>query len=161
MQSSDRPQFDEQILLLCAGFNVPPSVRPEAYWLGLAKMSLPEFARCVEFALSEDGPDKIPSVREIWGLRVKMRRQGQARAVEAPYKPPEQSFGLRLVNQLFFAYLVDQRITKGIVGDIGLDARRKRCIELAAWIDGMKAEAMLPTLAECRSAFARSMAKVA
>jgi len=75
MLSTDRGEFKAQLLILCAGYNVPIGDREEAYWKGLSKMSLIEFARCVEFALGETSPhpDKIPTTGQIWNIRRTMK----------------------------------------------------------------------------------------
>lgn len=76
MLSTDREEFEVQMALLCAGFNVPLGDRVEAYWKGVAKMSLLEFARTVEYALGEEGPEKIPSTAQLWAIKKKMRSVG-------------------------------------------------------------------------------------
>ena len=73
MLSTDREEFEAQLSMLCAGFNVPVGDRSEAYWKGLSKMSLIEFARCVEFALGEEGPGKIPTTKQVWDIRRKLK----------------------------------------------------------------------------------------
>ncbi len=104
MNFDDRPEFDEQLRLLCAGFNVPIGDRAEAYWKGLARMSLIEFARCVEFALGEHGPEKIPTSPQIWGIRKQLRTHR-----EAPLEPsrPEVYYSpsQRFANQLLWDWL--------------------------------------------------------
>jgi hypothetical protein len=78
MQSTDRDEFKAQLSILCAGFNVPLGDREEAYWKGCAKMSLIEFARCVEFALGESGPEKIPTTNQLWHMRTLMKARSAA-----------------------------------------------------------------------------------
>jgi hypothetical protein len=109
VNSSDRPQFDEQMALLCAGYNVPLSVRPEAYWKGMAKMSLVEFARAVEYALSEDGPDKIPNTKALWAILRGLKKRAQ-RAPEQPKVEPEDSRDhlLYLANRMFLRHVVNR-----------------------------------------------------
>lgn len=106
MNSGDRQEFDTQIAILCAGFNVPPGDRQEAYWKGMMRMSLMEFTRCVEYALGEDGPEKIPTCSQLWGLRKRMREQARA-TVLIEQKPPEASYttAQRQVNLLLLDWL--------------------------------------------------------
>lgn len=79
MQLADRPLFEDQLGALCAGFNVPVTeLRAEAYWRGLQRMHLGQFARVVEYALSEHGPERIPSVPQIWLLHKQARSQRPA-----------------------------------------------------------------------------------
>lgn len=73
MLSTDRDEFDVQLAILCAGYDRPVGDRGEAYWKGCAKMSLIEFARIVEYALGEQGPEKIPTVNHLWRMRSQLR----------------------------------------------------------------------------------------
>ncbi|MFM2288833.1 MAG: hypothetical protein RL684_1976 [Pseudomonadota bacterium] len=75
MHSSDREEFDQHLSVLCAGFNVPIGDRSAAYWAGLSKMELATFARVVEHALGEDGPDKIPTTKQCWGIAKSFRNR--------------------------------------------------------------------------------------
>lgn len=91
MHPTEREAFDEQIGILCAGFNVPiTDDRREAYWKGLGKMPLISFTRAVEYALGEHGPDKIPTSPQLWALsraarstRVDARPKAQESAPQA------------------------------------------------------------------------------
>jgi hypothetical protein len=85
MNSGDRPEFDVQLSMLCAGYNVPIGDRSEAYWKGLAKMSLMEFSRCVDQALGEGGPDRIPTTGQMWKLLKELRSQ----RTTTPWRPTE------------------------------------------------------------------------
>lgn len=73
MLTSDRSEFDAQLAMLCAGFNVPVGERSGAYWKGLAKMELLTFARVVEECLGEGGPEKIPTVGMCWAISKRAR----------------------------------------------------------------------------------------
>jgi hypothetical protein len=73
VHSTDRDEFDSQLAILCAGYDRPVGDRSEAYWKGCAKMSLIEFARIVDYALGEQGPEKIPTVNQLWRLRSQLR----------------------------------------------------------------------------------------
>lgn len=76
MLQTDRAEFDRQMSLLCAGYNVHASAdRLEAYWRGLAKMELPTFVRVVEHCLGEQGPEKLPTARTVWPLARSLRRR--------------------------------------------------------------------------------------
>jgi hypothetical protein len=89
MQTTDRTEFDVQMAHLCAGFNVPLGDRPSAYWLGLAKMELATFARVVQHALGEEGPEKIPTVGQCWALSKQLRAARLRPAIE-PERPQWQ-----------------------------------------------------------------------
>lgn len=84
MLASDRAQFDEQLALLCAGFNLPLGERSGAYWIGLAKMELATFARIVAHCLGEEGPDKMPTTRQCWAIAKHLR------SARAPAPEPTQ-----------------------------------------------------------------------
>jgi hypothetical protein len=73
MLSTDRADFEDHVKALCAGYNVPLGDRIEAYWKGMQKMSLAEFARCVEHALGEEGPEKIPTTGQLWKIRKALK----------------------------------------------------------------------------------------
>lgn len=76
MLSTERPAFEQQLGVLCAGFNVAVTTeRIDAYWRGLAKMGLLAFERVVEFALGEQGPPKIPIPSHCWLLHRQLRGQ--------------------------------------------------------------------------------------
>ncbi len=84
MLSTDREEFAAQMRLLCDGFNVPLSERVEAYFKGCAKMSLIEFARCVEYALGADGPEKIPTTGQLWKILHALKSRAQIHTYEQP-----------------------------------------------------------------------------
>ena len=89
MQLADRAQFDSQLGALCAGFNVPVTeLRSEAYWRGLERMQLSQFARVVSHALGEDGPERIPTASQCWVIWKQIRhRRPQATAQTEPAEP--------------------------------------------------------------------------
>lgn len=75
MHSGERQEFEEQLAVLCAGYNLPINDhRKHAYFIGLAKMSLAQFVRCVEFAITEEGPEELPTPRGIWRIHRELRR---------------------------------------------------------------------------------------
>lgn len=84
MLSSEHPQFEEQIKVLCAGYNIPYTTeRVAAYWRGLMKMPLGTLERVIDHALGPEGPEKIPNPRLLWGIYRDMRASG------APRRPQE------------------------------------------------------------------------
>lgn len=113
MQVSDRDLFEALLEKLYAGFNMPMSkARSDAYFDGLQKMSLARFSRCVDEALGENGPERIPSVTQIWKIY-----KGIAHATEplpVP-KPIEQDHLLFFANRLFFKHLT----FKNWMGSVG------------------------------------------
>jgi len=80
VQREDRTEFDRQISVLCAGFNVPLGDRAEAYWRAFERLSLIEFARMVDAALADGEGERIPTVRQLWAIRSKLRTRTRAHA---------------------------------------------------------------------------------
>lgn len=90
MQTSDREQFDLYLEKLYAGFNMPVSkARQDAYFDGLAKMPLSRFMRCVDAALGEDGPERIPSVTQLWGIYRKIKTSLDPKPEPKPESDPD------------------------------------------------------------------------
>lgn len=140
MYSTDREQFDVQLSLLCQGYGFWVGDRSEAYWKGLSKMSLPSFARCVEFAIGEDGPEKLPNTHAIWKIHRGLRTKGpEQQSADLPPRP-EQSKWLMRINSCFLRYLERRRLQEKFKGDINLALRRAKCLELVAWFEGMESE---------------------
>jgi hypothetical protein len=110
MLSTDRAEFESQLAKLCAGLNVPAtSDRIEAYWTGLSKMSLLQFVRCIDHALSEDGPEKFPTVPGMW----KILRASKQNATQITQAAPAQTQD----HLLFFANRMFWRILSGRIGE--------------------------------------------
>lgn len=118
MQSSERTEFEEQLGILCAGFNVPVTPhRREAYWKGLAKMSLAQFARCVDHAVSDDWADaEVPTTKQIWGMHrsFRMRPAGVIATQDHEREDPRDHL-LFYANRMFLRHLV----TRGGLGSTG------------------------------------------
>ena len=75
MQSADREQFNTQVRTLMGGHEVFPSPdKIEAYWTAFGtKLSLIQFTRIIDHALSEDGPEDMPTVPQMWALYRDLR----------------------------------------------------------------------------------------
>ena len=146
MNTEDQGEFDAQLEALCAGHDKPcTEARRTAFWKGLSKMSLIQFGRVVEHCLSEDGPEKMPTVPGIWVLWRQIRDRGRAHAPQKASGPdPDISAGMQAVNQLFIRYLGRRRLTEGFKGDLNMAARREECIRLSRWVDAMIMDGMRP-----------------
>lgn len=69
MDSKERDEFNRQLRVLFAGWNVLPTPeRLDAYWRGLNKMGLMAFVRLIEECLGENGTEKLPTVHVFWEL---------------------------------------------------------------------------------------------
>lgn len=145
MLSTDREDFDVQLSLLCQGYGFWVGDRSNAYWKGLSKMQLSQFARCVEFALSEDGPEKIPNVHGIWKIYRSLRTPAPVAKRE---EKVEADHLLYYANRMFLAHLT----SRGGLGSTGtfvpghglvdckasneLIAARKAVTSLVDWFAG-------------------------
>lgn len=104
MVSSDREAFEEQFAALCAGFNVPCTLpRRHAYFLGLAKMTIAQFARVVERVLTEANLEDMPTVTALW--RVHRERRAVQAAAEKPPLVPDPEHIVYFANRLLFLHL--------------------------------------------------------
>jgi hypothetical protein len=166
MQSStEQPEFQGHVARLFAGFGIPATdERQAAFWTAFKILSLLEFSRMVDQALSENGLKEKPNVPVMWGVRAGMKSRAASVYHEGASTPvavaPEPSFGMRLVSTMFMTYMHRRRVLEQFKGDINMLARRRKCREIADWIDGCRAESMLPTLDECMAAFANGMKHV-
>ena len=112
MQTADRPDFVAQLRQLCAGYNVPfTQDREDSYWRGLSQMRISDFARVVDHALSEDGPESFPNTRKVWALHRQVRRS--TRAAPPTETAPQQVDALALdgyakfANRVLWRFLYD------------------------------------------------------
>ena len=138
MQNTERKEFDGYVAKLCAGYNAPLGDKPEAYWTAFSKLSLIEFARCVEFALGESGPEKLPTVRGIWDIRRQLKTRLSQRDPEKLL--PDQPKWLKLINSMFLKYLSKRRFDEMYIGDINIEDRRRECLSLVEFFEGLEAE---------------------
>jgi hypothetical protein len=155
MYAKDRGEFNQLLEKLYAGFNMPISdARLSAYWDGLAKMSLGQFAVAVEQALGPNGPERIPSVPAIWKISKDYRKPAPVQQMDMG---PVQSKGLRLVNGLFLQFLAKRRLKENFKGNLQIEKRRKECIDLADWYDQCEKEKLTPSFPELQRAFDSAM----
>jgi hypothetical protein len=126
MQAGDREEFEAQVKLLCAGYDRPVADRLEAYWKGLGKMAIIEFARVVEFAIGEDGPEKLPDTHACW----RILKQLKTRASKPPAMPALPKAHLPDDHLAFFAnrILLRHVIWRGGIGERELTA----CLKVKA-----------------------------
>lgn len=105
MQANDREEFLRELSKLCAGFGVPLTKgREEAYWVGLTRMSIQQFRKCVEFALGPDydGTD-LPKTGQIWRIY-----KGTAISPNKPdvkLLPPDEDHLAYLANRLLWLHV--------------------------------------------------------
>jgi len=75
---ADRQEFDRQVSLVCAAYNVPLGERADAFWLAFNKLQLADFIRIVTAVVGPDGPEKMPTVRQLWGIRKTLNTERKA-----------------------------------------------------------------------------------
>lgn len=86
MLQADRAEFDRQVSLLCAAYNVPIINRADALWLAFNKLRLDDWMRIISHAIGPDGPEKFPTVRQLWGTRKALQHTPHAaRSGRDPY----------------------------------------------------------------------------
>lgn len=114
MLSTERPQFEEQLAVLCAGCNVPATPeRNEAYWRGLLNMNLIAFGQVVDAILGgaanaelgDKGRGKIPTVPQIWSIYHQLRNQRRVNAAQAQDKPVELDRFGRFANFMLLNFI--------------------------------------------------------
>lgn len=90
MRSTDRPDFERHVAALLAGFDRKNTTeRIEAYWRGCMTMPLGVFERAVDRALSENGPDEIPTPKRMWLIARELRAAAVSTATSTPEPPPD------------------------------------------------------------------------
>jgi hypothetical protein len=105
VHANDRDEFKTILGQLCAAFGVPMTrAREEAFWIGLARMSLLAFRKCVEFAI---GPDydgtEFPRTGQIWKIYKGTAISPNAPDVKA--LPADQDHITYLANRLLFLHM--------------------------------------------------------
>lgn len=81
MQPAERDEFNRQVTILCAAWNVPLGDRADTLWRAFYKLELVEFARIVDFAMSAEAEiEKFPTVSQLWRCRKSMRGSPIAQA---------------------------------------------------------------------------------
>jgi hypothetical protein len=114
MNTSDREAFDDLVAKLCAGYGATVTEhRRSAYWSSLAKMSLAQFERCIDQALSEEGPEDLPPPKGIWRIHRGFRAKGPAMQA-GPTEDPRDHL-LFYANRMFLHHLG----TRGGLGSTG------------------------------------------
>lgn len=84
MLTTDRDEFEVQLKILCAAFDKPLGDRFEAYWKGLKKMSILEFATVVDFCVGDEGPEKLPTTFECWSIKKKLKSKKTDLVIHRP-----------------------------------------------------------------------------
>lgn len=141
MLSTDRKEFEAQVATYCAGCNVPATAeRQEAFWIGLSKMTLIEFSRCVEFVLSEGGPEKPPlTPKAIWRLHREIQSKARTSTQQVIHRGEQQDHLLYFANRMFLRHIV----MRGGLGSTGRFAPGYGLVDCKASEELLKARAAL------------------
>lgn len=119
MLSTERQAFEAELAILFGGFPAfLTEPRIEAYWRGLARMSLEMFKRCVEHALSEGGEEKVPTVQRVWELSRKVTAEARSRmrgsdVPAIPARPFDPFIGH--ANRVMFMFFISPAAAGGHV----------------------------------------------
>jgi hypothetical protein len=86
MLSTDRPEFEKQLAVLCASQDVPcTEARIEAFWRALQAMTVLQFTRTVDFMLVKESWARMPKPAQVWDAFKRMR-------AAAPSEPKDDGF---------------------------------------------------------------------
>lgn len=148
MQSSDRPDFEKLVAKLCAGFEAqaPTPERIAAYVEGLDAMSLIEFSRVVDFALSEAYADefseggkkrpRLPNVPLCWQIRKRFRARPEPKLNPAPIPPRKAPIDhlVLFANRLMVRHVIWREGLGERELDIAIAAKNELVTEFAAFV---------------------------
>lgn len=74
MARVERGEFEKGMALLHGGYDRPcTEAKLASYWQSLGKMSAGDFQRAIEFCLSEDAPEKLPTHQALWRIAKQLR----------------------------------------------------------------------------------------
>lgn len=161
--------WDLKFSELCAAYDKPyTNERRAAYRKGMQKLHSAAWLRLLEHCISEAGPEKFPTVRDLWAIHRKLR-SWTARAPKANTEEWRGSHSLRVVNLMFYRWMVAQMplrvASKDNAGkprsipDAELAARRRACISLAETEEIMRADGQA-SLEHLQESFNVAMARI-
>jgi hypothetical protein len=137
VQTAERPEFEDLIARLCAEYGQPcTKARKDAYWAGLAKMSVAQLTRCVDFAVGEHGPDDLPTAKGLWKLYRQLRAP-EPSGVHTSAREPQPAHLTFWANRLLYTHIA----SRGGLGAVELEACQKLKGDLVAWFVGPIREA--------------------
>lgn len=104
MLSTERPQFDEHIKTLLAGYDRKPAPEKlEAYWRGLNRMPLLALERAINHALSEH--DELPTPKRLWFINYELRVRP---ATDGGQRQNKRDKFETFSNRVLFAFLLGE-----------------------------------------------------
>jgi hypothetical protein len=161
MYANQRTEFNNLIEVLFGAFNMPLSdARKDAYWQGLAKMSLGQFSSVVDYSVGQNGPEKIPSAPGLWKILSSIRSSTTESTLQRSPAGPDQPYALKIVNGLFMKYLAKRRLTDRFSGDLDVIGRRAECLKLVDWISDWTEEEQRSEYVEIKRLFDLAMSRV-
>ncbi len=155
MREMDRARFQATLASLAEVFGKQLSPQlTELYWDALKPLAIEELQKGAESWIRFG--KHFPKPAEL----MERFKDLLASAPKVAYVPAEQSWGMILVNHLFFGYLARRRIKEGFTkGNLNISARREKCRDLAGFLDQSKAEDLKPSLDEIKRMFEDAMAR--
>lgn len=106
-------EFDKALGVLCAGFNVPcTEERRAAYRKAFGQFEGLAWERLIGHCLSERGPERMPSVSQLWGIRAEMRARAPTQPKDSAPEWPGGAWALA-ANRHLLAHLVRKAVAKG------------------------------------------------
>lgn len=122
MEAADRSEFERNLGILCAAFDVPCTAeRKEAYWLSLERMPLLVFARTVNHMLTAEEWVRIPKPSQVWASSKRIRAMAPQESTDDGWRGDEWDAA---ANRHLLAYVLragqerryyDARTTKILV----------------------------------------------
>lgn len=129
----------------------------DLYWAALKDLAIEEIEAAAQSAIRH--AKHFPKPGELRELRN--QRQATAPRSERPRLPEPDRRWLAAVNQLFLRYLAQRRLTQQFHGDLRIGVRRRECLALVEFFEGIEAEGdPAATQAELATRFEAAMARI-
>lgn len=85
IDQTSREAFDALVRHLHEAYGVKPmQTRLDAYWVSLRKANMPDLERAIEHCLGEEGPERLPTHRQVWSLLKQLRPIRARGALDTP-----------------------------------------------------------------------------
>lgn len=143
------------MLTVTYGKELSPALT-DIYWESLKSLAIEQMEQSAKSCIRNC--KHFPKPAEL------LERWQQMQQVESkpfqPLPPPDRKW-LSLVNGMFLQYLRKRRIDEDFIGDIDIIGRRKECLSLVAWMEGLEADGEVEaTEAQLKILFDKAMARV-
>lgn len=143
------------MLTVTYGKELSPALT-DIYWESLKSLAIEQLEQSAKSCIRNC--KHFPKPAEL------LERWQQMNQVESkPFQPlpPADRKWLALVNGMFLQYLRKRRIDDGFMGDVNVAGRRRECLSLVAWMEGLEADGEVEaTENQLRILFDKAMARV-